>query len=77
MVASLPPPPPAKSIFSISDARQTNLGSIEFFLSRVGHPHHRLKLRTASVTLFASAEYFAFSDSSSVVTGDGGIRVAF
>jgi hypothetical protein len=27
----------------LSDAQQTNLGSIEFFLSCVGHPHHRLK----------------------------------
>jgi hypothetical protein len=27
----------------LSDAQQPNLGSIEFFLSCVGHPHHRLK----------------------------------
>jgi hypothetical protein len=29
------------------------------------------------VTLFASAEYLALSDSSSVVSGQGGLRVAF
>ena len=36
-----------------------------------------LELRTGRVTLFASAEYLALSDSSSVVSGQGGIRVAF
>ena len=36
-----------------------------------------LEVRTGQVALFASAEYLALSDSSSVVSGQGGIRVAF
>jgi hypothetical protein len=36
-----------------------------------------LELRTGRVTLFASAEYLALSDASSVLSGQGGIRVAF
>ncbi len=36
-----------------------------------------LEIRTGQVALFASAEYLALSDKSSVVSGQGGIRVAF
>jgi outer membrane autotransporter protein len=36
-----------------------------------------LEWRTGRVTLFASAEYLALSDSSSVISGQGGLRVAF
>ncbi|MEJ2375858.1 MAG: autotransporter outer membrane beta-barrel domain-containing protein [Pseudolabrys sp.] len=36
-----------------------------------------LEVRTGQVALFASAEYLALSDNSSVVSGQGGIRVAF
>jgi hypothetical protein len=36
-----------------------------------------LEVRTGQVALFASAEYLVLSDSSSVVSGDGGIRVVF
>ena len=36
-----------------------------------------LELRTGRVTLFASAEYLALSDLSSVVSGQGGIRIGF
>ncbi len=33
--------------------------------------------RSGRVTMFASGEYLAFTNSSSVVSGQGGIRVAF
>jgi hypothetical protein len=36
-----------------------------------------LEWRTGRVTLFASAEYLALSDSSSVISGQGGLRIAF
>jgi outer membrane autotransporter protein len=36
-----------------------------------------LEWRTGRVTLFASAEYLTLSDSSSVLSGQGGVRVAF
>jgi len=36
-----------------------------------------LEWRSGRVTLFASAEYLALSDSSTVVSGQGGVRVAF
>ena len=36
-----------------------------------------IELRTGNVAMFLSAEYLAFSDSSTVVSGKGGIRVAF
>ena len=36
-----------------------------------------LEIRTGDVTVFASAEYLTFSDSSSVVSGQGGIRISF
>lgn len=36
-----------------------------------------LEIRAGQVALFVAAEYLTFSDSSSVVSGQGGIRVAF
>ena len=36
-----------------------------------------LEFRAGRVTMFGTAEYIALSDSSSVVSGRGGIRVAF
>jgi hypothetical protein len=36
-----------------------------------------IELRTGNVAMFVSAEYLAFSDSSTVVSGKGGIRIAF
>jgi hypothetical protein len=36
-----------------------------------------LEWRTGRVTLFASTEYLALSDSSSVISGQGGVRIAF
>jgi hypothetical protein len=36
-----------------------------------------LEWRTGRVTLFASTEYLALSDSSSVFSGQGGLRIAF
>jgi hypothetical protein len=55
MVASLPPPPRDKSTFLISEALQTNLGSIEFFLSHLGHLHRRLKKVAAARRLSSGA----------------------
>jgi hypothetical protein len=36
-----------------------------------------MEFRSATVTLFASAEYLAMSDKSSVVSGKDGVRVSF
>ena len=36
-----------------------------------------MEWRTANVGLFASGEYLWLSDSSTVVSGKGGVRVAF